>query len=495
VAGLTSQRRAVGALLGHAIFEFPVMRIRVAGGAAAVFEAKRHDLVSAACRSHFVAIGAGHRGMGSRQCEASFAMLRDGKERTVKIAYGVAILAFVEIGGCGELAVMRILVTVRAKREFHLVNGVLAGRKMTLVTGNGNVFALQWVLGCVVFLHSEQGRFPPIQRMAFGAFALFRPGFELAFVRIGCVAIHAIREGKRFLEIAIDVTGGAADCNVFANQGILRLRVVEFKARKKFFPPRRCVAVLAALFERSFVRIDMAVDARLELHVFVTRRSAGHVRLVALLAGNLDVQTGQWIAGLRMVKLVCRFPVCEVMTLQTIVSELALVHVLVAGHAILRQSEKGPREIFHLDERALIGHHVAGHVAFLAGHVGMLAFQLVARLQVIELILRRLPVDQPEVFSVVLQVAADAIPAVRILHSQPGVVAMIRRKTLRNLFVAIEALEGRRAGPELMATRALGGSAQGLMSFGKGARRNLCLRYSRGEEKDKNKKKKIPRPS
>jgi len=32
----------------------------------------------------------------------------------------------------------------------------------------------------------------------------------------------------------------------------------------------------------------------------------------------------------------------------------------------------------------------------------MLAFQLVARLQVIELILRRLPVDQAEVFSVVL---------------------------------------------------------------------------------------------
>jgi hypothetical protein len=327
------------------------------------------------------------------------------------------------------------------------------------------------------------------------ALTLLGTGFELALVWIGLVAIHAIREGKRFLEIAIDVTGRAADRDVFANQGILRLRMIERKDRQEFFPSRGCVAVLAALLERSFVRIDMAVDARLELHVFVTRRSTGHVRLMTLFAGNLDVQTGQCIAGLGVIEPVCRFPVREVMTLQTIVSELALVHVLVAGHAILRQSEKGPREIFHLDERALIGHHVAGHVAFLAGHVGMLAFQLVARLQVIELILRRLPVDQAEVFSVVLQVAADAIPAVRILHSQPGVVAMIRRKTLRNLFVAIEALESWRAGPELMATRALGGSAQGLMSFGKGARRNLCLRYSRGEEKDKNKKKKIPQSS
>ncbi len=295
--------------------------------------------------------------------------------------------------------------------------------------------------------------------MAFGALTLFRTRFELAFVWIGLVAIHTIFEGKRLLEIAIDVTGGAADRHMFANQGILRLRMIERKDRQKFSPSRRCVAVLAALLEGTFVRIDMAVDARLELHVLVTSRSAGHVRLVALLAGNLDVQTGQRVASLGMVKLLCRFPVREVVAGLALISELALVHVLVAGHAILRQSKKGLRDVFHLDERALVGNHVAGHVALLAGNVGMLAFQLVACLQVIELILRRLPVDQVEVFSVVLQVAADTIPAVRILHSQPGVVAVISSKTLRNLFVAIEALEGRRAGPELMATRALGGSA------------------------------------
>jgi len=107
----------------------------------------------------------------------------------------------------------------------------------------------------------------------------------------------------------------------------------------------------------------------------------------------------------------------------------------------------------------LIGDHVAGHVALIASNVSMLAFQLVASQQVIELLLRRLPVDQAEVFSVVLQMAADAIPAVRMLHSQPGVVAMIGSKTLPYLFVTIEALEGWRAGPELMATRALSGSA------------------------------------
>ena len=141
MAGLASQRRAVGAPLRHAVFEFAVMRIRVAGGATAVFKPERHDLVSAATRSHFVAIGAGHRGMGSRQSEASFAVLRDGKERTVKIAHRMAILAFVEMRGCGELAVMRVLVAVRAKREFHLVDGVLAGWKVALRAFHDHVFA------------------------------------------------------------------------------------------------------------------------------------------------------------------------------------------------------------------------------------------------------------------------------------------------------------------------------------------------------------------
>lgn len=206
------------------------------------------------------------------------------------------------------------------------------------------------------------------------------------------------------------------------------------------------------------MRIDMAINARLELHVFITRRSAGHVRLMTLFAGNLDVEAGQRVASLGVIEPVCRFPVREVMTLQAIVSELALVHVLVAGHAILRQSEKGLREVFHLDERALIGNHVAGHVAFLASNVGVLAFQLVARLLVIKVLLRRFPVDQVEVFSVVLQMAADAIPAVRILHSQSGVVAVIRRKTVRDLFVAIEAFESRDACAKLVTRRALGGS-------------------------------------
>jgi hypothetical protein len=160
-----------------------------------------------------------------------------------------------------------------------------------------------------------------------------------------------------------------------------------------------------------------------------------------------------------MVKLFRCLPIHEVVAGLAFISELALVWIFMASNAVLWQTEKRLRNILHLDERALIGNHVPGHVALLAENVGMLAFQLVARLQVIKLILRRLPVDQVEVFAVVLQMAADAVPAVWMLHSQPGVVAMIGSKTLPYLFVTIEALEGWRAGPELMATRALGRSA------------------------------------
>src|ERR1700747_3475602 len=87
--------------------------------------------------------------------------------------------------------------------------------------------------------------------------------------------------------------------------------------------------------------------------------------------------------------------------------------------------------------------------------------------------------DQSEVFSIVLQVAAHAVFTVRVLHFQARVVAMICSKTLRYLFVAIEALKGRHAGAKLVTTRALRGTGQRLMSFGKGARRDLGMSRSR----------------
>ncbi len=79
----------------------------------------------------------------------------------------------------------------------------------------------------------------------------------------------------------------------------------------------------------------MAVNARLELHVFVTRRSAGHIWLVTLFAGDLDVKAGQRVASLGMVELLRGFPIREVVAGLAFVSELTLVRILVAGNAVL----------------------------------------------------------------------------------------------------------------------------------------------------------------
>jgi len=79
----------------------------------------------------------------------------------------------------------------------------------------------------------------------------------------------------------------------------------------------------------------MAVKAGLELHVLVTRRSVGHIWLVALFAGHLDVLAGQWVASFRMVKLLRGFPIREVVAALTFVSELALVRIFVASDAVL----------------------------------------------------------------------------------------------------------------------------------------------------------------
>ena len=143
----------------------------------------------------------------------------------------------------------------------------------------------------------------------------------------------------------------------------------------------------ATLLEGAFVRIDMAVDAGLELHVPVACRTAGHIRLVTLLALDFDVKTRQRIARLGVIELLCRLPVHVIMTLQAFVSELAFVHIFVARYAILRQSEKGFRDIFHLDERALLGNHVGRRVALLTSKAGMLSFQDVTRQPVIKLFL------------------------------------------------------------------------------------------------------------
>lgn len=459
MTGFTSQGRAIGAALRHAVLELAVVHVEVTRGAAHVLPMKGHDLVAAAGRADFVAIGAGHRRMRPREDETGVAMLRNRKSGAVKIQNGVAILAFVQIRGGGELAIVRILVAVRAKREFHLVNGVLASGQMALVAGHGDVLALQGIFGGVMLFHPEKRGFPPVDGVTLRAFAFPGTRFELAFMRIGFVAVHAVRKRQGLLEITVQVACRTANHGMLPEERVLCLRMVEFKTRKQFFPPRSGVTLFAALFERPLMGIDVAVDASLKLHVLVTRRPAGDVRLVAFLAGDLNVLAGQRVAGLGVIELLGRFPVREIMALQTVVSQLAFVHIFVARLAVLRQPEERLRKILHLDERAILAGHVSRGVTFFAGDPGVLAFQLVPRQTVVELLLGGLPVDQAELFAVMIQVATNTISPVGVGHLELEVITVLGRQSLGDFLVAIQALESGRAGPELVATRALRGAA------------------------------------
>jgi hypothetical protein len=138
-----------------------------------------------------------------------------------------------------------------------------------------------------------------------------------------------------------------------------------------------------------------------------------------------------------MIELLGRLPIREVVAAQTIIPKLALVRILMARHTILRQPKVGPGQILHLDERALIGDHEIWRVTFLARKPGVLSLEFVAGLTVIKLLLGWLPMDEFEIFAVVLEVAVHALFAIWILELQLPVISVFCGEALSDLFVAV----------------------------------------------------------
>ena len=165
---------------------------------------------------------------------------------------------------------------------------------------------------------------------------------------------------------------------MLAQERIFRLRVIKGVAGEKFFPSRGGVAIFAALLERAFVRVEMAVQARGEANAPESRRAARHVRLVTLFARDLDVQTGQWVASLGMVEILGSLPIVDIVTALAVVSELTLVRIGVAGEAILREAEEGFAEIFVFDQCAVASLNIFWSVALCASDARVFAFEGVA---------------------------------------------------------------------------------------------------------------------
>lgn len=87
--------------------------------------------------------------------------------------------------------------------------------------------ALKRVRARRMFLDSELGRLESVDGVAVRAFTSVGALGELAAVWIGPVAVRALIESHRFLEIALSMALHALDLGMLSQQRILRLRVIE----------------------------------------------------------------------------------------------------------------------------------------------------------------------------------------------------------------------------------------------------------------------------
>lgn len=324
--------------------------------------------------------------------------------------------------------------------------------------------ALQWIGAQSMLFHGERGRFPAVHGVAGGTFSAVRTLGKLAIVGIGLVAIHALLKCERLPEVSIGMALGAIHAGVFALQGELRLGVIKALVQRlrDLLPPARVMARLAGLpGEASAMWIFMAVRALAEWDPDILRlaiRSAG----VALGALHLGVQTRQRIARLRVIELgnADLLPIFEIVALLTGRAEAAFVGILVTAGARGGETEIGTAKVLDFDGRTVGDRNMGRVVAFVAGQADVLAFEHVPGFLMIEGV--DVPLDQREVLTIVLGVAASALLAGTDGNVVGGVETSVGGEPSRNLGVTVETLESRLPA-ELVTSGAVRGTIERLV--------------------------------
>jgi len=217
------------------------------------------------------------------------------------------------------------------------------------------------------------------------------------------------------------------------------------------------------------VRVHVTIGAVLKLHVLETD-FLGHLGLMALFASHIQVLAGERVSRLGVIEILGGFsvlPIVYVVAFLTVLAKPSLVVVLMTDTAFGRRTEKRASSILSFQEPADLREHVRRRVAFFTFDAGMFAFQGITGQAMIELFLGWLPVNQREILAVVVQMAANALFAVGILHLEPRMVSAVFRKQTRDFFMTFQTFERRCAGTELMAAGALARATQRLMGLGK----------------------------
>lgn len=270
-----------------------------------------------------------------------------------------------------------------------------------------------------------------------GTLALVRSLGELAAVRIGPVAIRALRKCQRLFEISLQVTLQAIHLRVLSKQRIFCFRVVELLAGRNSFPAARGMACITGLDEGAMVRVRVAIRALAERHARESRRPSGCCGRMALRAGYLRMQAGEGISRFGVIDFCGRLPVHKIVALQAILPELPVVNVLVAGHTIRREPEKCPAQVFHPDQAADGLLNARGVVTLAAFESRVLSLQRVASLVVIEFFERRHPVNERKILAVMLGVALPAVFLVGKMRMQAPALGNFLRD-LRVTFFALQ---------------------------------------------------------
>ena len=296
-----------------------------------------------------------------------------------------------------ELPLVDVAMAISTLRQLDFVECIQPLWNVTLSTRYRAVFPFQRI-GCGGVLGDPKGRrLETLHVMARRALAAVLAGAELPFVRVVLMAIQTFLESDRLVEIPFQVALFTGQPLMLPQQGVLGLRMIELLTDRglgDLFPTRRGVTGFARDFENSFVGGGVAIDAGAECkaHVPDNLRIVGF-RLVALLACNAAVLTREWVVRLRVVKLACGFPIVDGVTLRTVATQLALMPLDMTGNAVARKAQKCAVQVLDFYGGTLGGRYVFGIVTLLAGQPGVLPFQNIPGLVVVESLLRWLPMN------------------------------------------------------------------------------------------------------
>lgn len=226
MAGLATHRASVGPDLLHTLVELAVVDIFMTTGASKALPVVDDVRLRLKIGRLFVTVGAGHGDVPTGQHKPRLLVFREGESRGLISLQVVASVARVEIGCCGKLPRMPVLMAVRACIKLHPVQRVFAFGYVALCALKAGVTALKRILGRGVFLNGEKRWFPTLHGVTRRTLAGVSPFCELSLMGI-LVAVRALLKGYGLFEIPIRVALSTFDGEMLSFQRILCLGVVK----------------------------------------------------------------------------------------------------------------------------------------------------------------------------------------------------------------------------------------------------------------------------